>query len=274
MLSTAIGSTLFQILFLHFTSKSAGNAGSRWTRKAALGVQVYLHLLEGILNKPCYKYLEEILCYTFHPKCETNEFIVPCRESCFELIEGCYEDVLFLLRNITVTQVDVKDLGINMMEHSNNMRQVIGCDYLPLANDSVPCQYKPVTCGTPPNVKNGAMQGFINATTDYPLHSEVDYLCKTESFRIEGNSTIKCMYSGQWSEPPRCLKQPESVSTLIIVLPVLIMPFIIYLAIIIFYKCKNRPETSSVSRNRQFDAYVCYDFDGDNDFVLNTILPE
>ena len=119
------------------------------------------------------------------------------------------------------------------------------------------------------------MPAALNITKEYPLHFEVEYFCVDETFEIEGNSTIKCLYSGQWSEPPRCIKQPEqSVSPLYVVLPMLLAPFVVYVSLIIFYKWTKKSTVLSLSRNRTYDAFLCYDFEGDNKYVLDTILPE
>ena len=62
-------------------------------------------------------------------------------------------------------------------------------------------------------------------------------------------------------------------TSLINVLPVLIIPVVLYLMIIITLKCRQKTK-SNLTRNKTFDALVCYEFDADNEFVMNSLQPE
>ena len=73
------------------------------------------------------------------------------------------------------------------------------CDYLPSKNLNIPCIYKPVICKSPPNIDNGIISGR-NAT--YHAPSTVNYSCESDDFCLEGNNTVTCKYSGEWSELP------------------------------------------------------------------------
>ena len=77
----------------------------------------------------------------------------------------------------------------------------INCDYLPSLGGDIPCFYKPVTCRSPPSVKNAAVQSISVNYNNYSVLDTIDYSCN-EGFKIEGNKKISCMYSGEWSTPP------------------------------------------------------------------------
>ena len=86
---------------------------------------------------------------------------------------------------------------------------------------------------------------------------------------MEGNSTVTCKYSGEWSELPQCVK--NSITPLVIVLPVLIFPLLTLVMILIRYLCSGRQQ---LYRNKKFDAFICYNFDTDYKYVTDKILPE
>ena len=81
------------------------------------------------------------------------------------------------------------------------------------------------------------------------------------------------MNSGEWSNPlPRCTYgQNSPVHPLSIVLPVLLIPLVMLFIIIIVIKVKSKT-THVLSRTKEFDAFVSYKFDTDNDYVVNFIL--
>ena len=67
------------------------------------------------------------------------------------------------------------------------------CDYLPSLGGDIPCLYKPVTCKSPPTVKNATM---LNTSVNYENYSVLDevYYSFNEGFEINGNTKISCMY--------------------------------------------------------------------------------
>ena len=77
------------------------------------------------------------------------------------------------------------------------------CDYLPSLGGNIPCLYKPVTCKSPPTVKNATMFNVSMTYNNYSVLDEVDYSCN-EGFEINGNTKISCMYTGEWSPAPEC----------------------------------------------------------------------
>ena len=150
---------------------------------------------------------------------------------------------------------------------------MFNCDHLPSRDDSITCFYKPVTCDSPPTITEGAI--LINATNKdvYELHGVVQYECINETLEMIGNNSITCMHSGQWSKPPPiCVYQRKNfVHPLHIVLPILIISLLVFIIRIIMIKVKLRT-IQFLSRDRDFDAFVCYKFDTDNDYVINVIL--
>ena len=72
-------------------------------------------------------------------------------------------------------------------------------DYLPSLVGPISCYYKPVTCESPPKVTDARI---VNRTEDYRIYkamSQVEFECADETFQMEGNNTVICLYSGEWS---------------------------------------------------------------------------
>ena len=95
---------------------------------------------------------------------------------------------------------------------------------------------------------------------NYSVLDEVYYFCN-EGFEINGNTKISCMYSGEWSTPPKCSHPSASTAhPLVIVIPVLLFPLLILLATVII---KNQIK---LKKQRQNDLYIYHQVD------LDTIL--
>ena len=96
--------------------------------------------------------------------------------------------------------------------------------------------------------------------------------------RLVGNSTVRCLYSGIWSDPPVCKDKESSNNLLKILLPTFILIWCLLVVVIIIYVDKRRRRNALrnviLRRRREYDAYVCFDFDENNDYAMNTILPE
>ena len=84
---------------------------------------------------------------------------------------------------------------------------MLDCNYLPSVSDPIPCHYKPVTCDPSPNITNAIRINGSGLNGTYLATSQVEYQCLNESFLMEGNSTVTCLYSGQWYKVPKCLKR-------------------------------------------------------------------
>ena len=181
------------------------------------------------------------------------------------------------------------------------------CDYLPSLEGDVPCFYKPVTCKSPPTGKNATIFNVSVTYNNYSVLDTLDYSC-SEGFQMVGNKKISCMYSGEWSTPPKCSLYPVSITPLIVVLPVLLIPMLILLVtVIVRSRIKNKKQTQpdlknyhqveldtilmeeikgtdrpllplkrqlDSKRNSFFDAFVLFHFDSNNSFVLDHLVPE
>ena len=289
----------------------------------------------------CYKFLLEIFCYIFGPKCDATRRVTipPCKETCWDFLNGCQRKYRKLF---TYKKTDITDF--------------LNCDYLPTVGSDIKCFYKAVTCGLPPKIPHGRIEDGVISNGTYPLHTELSFKCVNETFVIKGNSTITCMYTGTWSQPPQCalrtcpeppivehahIEEHQNVSevypwhtqvtyvcdnntfhmegnstitclknehwspapecvelvpdiinqnklkTLEIVLPIVFVALLVLTSscLVIFYKRKLRLKGNSLldaftldnvdlTRMKKYDAFVCYQFDSDDDFVKNTIIPE
>ena len=226
----------------------------------------------------CYQHRIELFCHLYTPRCSGYLFH-PCREMCHDYHRACGND-----------------------------RFDMNCNYLPSLNDGIQCYDKKVICDHPMIVKNGAV--FVNTTNKRVQIAK--YSCN-EGFRLEGNSTVTCLYTGEWSsEPPVCLAETPIQKTWVQVLIALFILYIVVMVVIIivvihrmrlksakevgfqgeqvetdielkeideplmlYRKKKDLMKTDpSVKRNRVFDAFVLYHFDSDANFVVETLLPE
>ena len=176
--------------------------------------EMQFYMWKSLLGQPCYKYQEQIVCYLLFPECiNIHRMKTLCREGCTDFIDACIDDLLFILRNVTIYDHKPKVLKEKLESVTLNSANEF-CNYLPSVNSTVPCFYEPVICGSPPKVKNAAiMQNNININKTYLLHTKFTYLCKNET-QIRGNNTIACMRSGQWSKPPLCQPKLKSKQSL------------------------------------------------------------
>ena len=289
----------------------------------------------------CYKFLLEILCYIFSPKCDvTRGVTIPlCRENCWDFMNGCER----LIRK-------------KVIDYTSDIKDFLNCDYLPTMGGDVKCFYKAVTCDAPQKIHNGKIEGGAITIGTYPLHSQLTIMCVNETFIVKGNRTISCEYSGKWSQIPKCtlracpapptvehahIEEHHHISegypwhtqltyicdnktfhmegnstitclknehwspapacieivpdiiyqnklkTLEIALPTVVIVLITVITgcFLILYKRKLKLkhnilpseftlDSTSLTRIKKYDAFVCYQFDADDDFVKNTIIPE
>ena len=221
--------------------------------------------LEAILaeDAPCYQYLYEVAHHIILPKCDsvTEQVIHPYREMCWDFVEGCWQKYLDFLARMDSQFRYVNRNHLGFMS-SAEKSQIIDCDYLPPLHGSVPCFYKPVTCESPPGVTNGTNILNITQKDIYQLHDVIQYTCANEAFQLRGNSATMCQYSGEWSHPPpRCIGDSNSpLHPFNIVLPILILSLIIYVSLV-FRAWYSKVKLQNLTRNRQYDAFVCYSYD-------------
>ena len=227
----------------------------------------------------CYQYLTEILCRFIFPQCNAtmNQVIHTCREMCFEAMDACLPHAEIYLQ--AIVSLPTK-LANNWIEKSQiNLSDLINCNYLPSANASIPCFYKAVICGSPPNITNARLvKGHKANDETYRSKSQVQYECLDETFWMEGNDTVICRDSGEWYKIPKCLKRKDrSMNPLHVVLPVLIIPLLVFMISHIIRRnvCGRNKNQDSLNRSREYDAFVCYDYDEeDQDFAENEIRKE
>ena len=311
--------------------------GSQQQEALAMAEEVVLVSNQGPVG--CYKFLLEMSCYLFIPKCDVTGrmTIPPCRETCWDFVNGC----------LGVAQKLFKD---------NALKTFLNCNYLPTGGSDIKCFYKAVTCEAPPKVPHGKIEGGTITNGTYPLHTQLNIECLNETFVIKGSHTITCQYTGTWSQPPQCVLRacpapptvehahieenqnvnevypwhtqvtyvcdnktfhmegnstitclknehwspaPECVEvipdtidqdklkTLEIVLPTvfIVLLTVISSCLVILYKRRLKLKGNSLSdaftldnvdltRMKKYDAFVCYQFDADDDFVKNIIIPE
>ena len=221
---------------------------------------------------PCYQHLQEFLCYVFTPKCDpdTRRMVPPCRESCLDFLNGCVTHALHV-------SPELRSIMADLMEElpSSDIYNSINCNYLPPVNGNIPCFYKPVFCPPPPTIKNGFKGNISNISTPYPLDSIQEYVCQ-DKYKMRENSTVTCLYSGQWSKAPVCmhnLSKISAVDPLPIVIPILILALVVLILIILRFTCSKKPIRYNPQRNKEYDAFVCYDI-ADGDYAHKTIINE
>ena len=192
---------------------------------------------KNITGESCYQHKLEIECNLLVTKCDpqTNQLKPPCREMCYDYSTACRP-------------------GQQYVESRN-------CNYLPSLYGDLPCLYKPARCRIPPYIENATLVHCSRIScyaTDNFLHDTVEYSCDKE-FKLEGNSIITCMYSGEWSTPPQC--RPVTITNpLVIVLPVIFIP-LVPLFLLAFQKCRNKMKTKCVHflhmERVQLDTTLC-----------------
>ncbi|XP_016425195.1 aggrecan core protein-like [Sinocyclocheilus rhinocerous] len=81
-----------------------------------------------------------------------------------------------------------------MIWHEDGQWNDVPCNYhLPFT-----CKSGPVTCSSPPEVKNARMLG--NSKDRYPVNSIIRYQCDS-GFTQRHISVVRCLPDGQWEEP-------------------------------------------------------------------------
>ena len=226
----------------------------------------------SIFEGRCYQHLEKIACYTIFPKCDpiTRQMTYPCRETCWDVKEACLQKLFYMAEKL-VSKYDWDGAFLGKRNSSMEM----DCDYLLSVNSSVPCFYKPVTCDSPPDVPNGMQILNITQKSAYELHDVVQYACVNEAFEMIGKSNTTCLYSGEWSRPsPRCIHHViNSLHPLLVVLPILVIYFTVYMGLA-FCTCCSQTKHQNLRRTREYDAFVCYCYEGQYPDFAEKIVPQ
>ena len=170
-------------------------------------------------------------------------------------------------------------------------RNTITCQYTGLWSQPPQCIIR--ACPPPPLVEHAHIEEHQNGTELYPWLTQITYVCDNKTFHMEGNSTITCLKNQHWSPVPECVEfvpstdSQDKLKTLEIALPTVFVAFLTLTSIclVILYKRKLKIkvnpladtfglDNTSLTRIRKYDAFVCYQFDTDDDYVKNTIVPE
>ena len=226
----------------------------------------------------CYPHTLELTCHSLFPKCDPllKQVIPPCREMCFDFQNACPK-LTVPKNNLSKKSLDFPSGDTSLVVDITSVEYNYG--YLPSLGGDTPCLFKAVTCGSPPSVQNAATMNISMNYKNYSVLDTMSYSCR-EGFQMEGNKKISCMYSWEWSTPPKCtLNTSSTTHTLVVVLPVLMIPLAIRVGIIVvIYRTKSkavlkRSNEPLFSRNREFDAFIIYHFDSDDGFVVNDLVP-
>ena len=267
-------------------------------------LKIYIGVL--FMTGLCHQHFEELACHVLIPKCDpvTTKVIHPCREMCIDFRTACSK--IKVLNNISSSDESVRVTAEDNMFFVHTTFLKFDCDYLPSLKGDIPCFYKPVTCNSPPSVKKATVLNTCMIYNNYSVLDTVDYSCN-EGFEIKGNKKISCLYSGNWTAPPKCsLRSTSTIHPLVVVLPVLLFPLaILFATVLVRNRTKLKKETppdmkidqveldtilmgikgtdrpliplkreNDAKRNSFFDAFVFYHFDSDSSFVINNLLPE
>ena len=180
----------------------------------------------------CHKYAREILCHIISPRCDSVklEVIYPCTELFEDFNEACSGAFSSSIRKLDFPGT-LFSLGFQKGVNTT-LSDVINYNYLPTINDTVPCFYTPVTCQSPPNVPNAKKIDSNQHNRTYVAKSELKYQCLHETYQMEGNSTVICLFSGEWNEIPKCLKRSNKHPNLN--LSIIVLSLVIVTSLIIF----------------------------------------
>ena len=259
-----------------------GNHDMTSLQKSIAGFKIYDAFISQFSSQlptgSCYKHMKEVLCRMYFPQCDQtgkgNQVIPICKETCFILFHSCQEIWRLILYSYFKSAKFKK-----WKKHAHrNISNFLDCNYLPSVHDSIPCFYKPVMCDPPPNVTNARIINGSEHGGTYLAKFQVEYECVGETFQMEGNSSVTCLYSGEWYKIPKCLKRKgKTLNLLSIVIPLVIALFFVFIITCIARRYayrKKEKKSLLLKRNREYDVFVCYNFDEDHHFVFDSILPE
>ncbi len=237
--------------------------------KAVSHADLLLVMAEPVVESSrCHKYVHEFLCRTLLPECvPSNTFIIsPCRSMCQEVFSACKEPMKHAFSLLSHLDADFKFI----IDYA--------CDLFPDESEDY-CFTKNVSCTRPKQIQNGVLN-FARGDS-VPVHFKAHHHC-SDGYELEGNSTVYCEYSGEWSHGPRCTKEIDmklviKIGTTIGVIGILmisgIILFIIYrqeIAIIIYAKFGIRFKKQT-EEDREYDAFIAYSQE-DIKFVKNKLL--
>ena len=172
--------------------------------------QVFLSFVSSQLpTGSCYMYLKEVFCRIVFPQCDevVNQVIHICKETISDIADACMRHGMLIMQ-VLPSHLSMK----RFKKFHRDVKSILSDVYLPSVRDLIPCFYRPVTCDPPPNTTNARIINASQLNGTYLAKFQVEYECVHETFQMEGNSTVTCLYSGQWSKLPKCLKRKRDKS--------------------------------------------------------------
>ncbi len=222
----------------------------------------------------CHQHFEKIACFIAFPQCDpvSNQVTHICKELCFDVVEACEKSWVRLKKLIK------SDKKYSFFQRTNTRcvsevgKHCVDCDYLPSLHSKIPCLYQPVFCKEPPRVANAKQQQY-QGKKQHKVHSVVVYSCASGHYKLVGNDTVTCLFSGQWSQPPECILLPQSPAAITVTILGSFMCF--FLCFLVGHVCKDKfcgGRTKILQKT--FDAFVCYKFDREHEFVRDVLIFE
>ncbi len=230
----------------------------------------------------CHKHAEEFLCYAFLPECTGHHRILPCKSTCREVFGACWQKVAW--HDGPYKQILEYFSIYESLEVLLEVLSTLFCNELPYADDCF--ETEPVTCPVPASIEHGSHNSTAashpgHSIIRYPVHSSVDYQCNS-GYKLNGNGTVHCEYSGNWSSSPKCITRTNDKDLIIICS---VLGAIIVLIVVIGFICwKYRKKISAIlyvkygikfiqekEENRTYDAFIAYSQE-DIGFVKHNLL--
>ena len=158
----------------------------------------------------------------------------------------------------------------------------IKCEYSGFWTTQPKCNAA-LTCELPPDIENSFIEES-HVTYSYTNSSQVQaesivkYGCKT-GYIMDGNSTLRCRYSGFWTTQPKCnlalyIILPSAIAALMVIL-VTLTAFCLLIRRSARVDIITADSPDFVSREREYDSFVSYDSEGtDEDFVRDNLYPK
>ena len=201
----------------NYSQTSFPNAlGQQSQELASNFLQTILLIIEK--KVPCYKHVSELVCFSLFPRCDNNKTIVPCKQTCVEMTQGC----AYLLKLY---------------------KQPLYCGTFPVSLDPEVCFYTPVMCPKEEDPEFGKVMKWGRRPFNI-----TEVVCNP-GYQIVGDGIRHCLYSGFLNgTKPRCvlkygsrndINSPTNVAILagLVVLCVIIIIIVISF---MYYRKKHR----------------------------------
>ncbi len=234
-------------------------------------VNVFGAIISVGLSK-CHQHFEEMLCRALFPECRLNQpYITPCQSMCFEIFSACFDTI----EEYSVAWKHFSYFGL----FGTNMNAAVNfiCNKFPVDGD---CLTKNVTCGPLKEVQHSIP--FYDRPSDFLVDSRVTYECN-EDYELEGNSTVVCEYSGEWSTIPICIPLYNkkliiilgvTFSTFAVITVIVILVGLIFrreIVVILYAKFGLRFTKNTEEDDMKYDAFIAYSQE-DIGFVKHQLL--